>query len=345
MEDDTSSPHLASSEPTEYEKLRNSEADKREERKIRIENVKALGTIMIPIVLFLANCQLQERAKIRDAELDRIAKVREARKIALEMQNSREASEAQMKANMFAKLLEQYQSKAIAVDPQQKLFFLELLVSNFGDSLNLSPIINDVLVDARAASQLSDDVVNRIAKALREAAAKQVSMLRNAPTALVYNIDLDINKQESFEILHCEDGKPDPTQDRIHITLNSLDQDKKIKDLQIANLTLKYDDITGANPYIQQISIDSTDLPLIDNTPMRNGYRFSILVNPSDDKNNKRFRLIFFPQELTSIRDRPNARDFLRFLDFSVNPDSSVVDKSVACEKSLGDSLISIKEL
>ena len=345
MEDDAPIPPLTSPEPTEYEKLRNSEADTREERKIRIEYVKAIGTIMIPMVLFLANCQLQERSKVRDAELDRIAKVREARKIALEMQNSREASEAQMKANMFAKLLEQYQSKAIAVDPQQKLFFLELLVSNFGDSLNLSPIINDVLVDARAASQLSDDVVIRIAKALREAAAKQVAMLRNSPTALVYNIDLDTNKQRSFEILHCEDGKPGPTQDRIHITLDSLEQDKKIKDLQIANLTLKYDDVTGHNPYIQQISIDSTDLPLIDNTPLRNGYRLSILVNPSNDKNNKRFRLISFPQELTSIRDRPNARDFLRFLEYSVSPDRSALDKSVACEKKLGDNLITIKEL
>lgn len=344
MDGDTSTPHLAASEPTEYEKRRNLEADKREEQKILIEIAKAFGTIMIPIVLFLANCQLQERAQKRDAQMDQIAKSREARKMALEMQNSREASEAQMKANMFAKLLEQYQSKAIAVDPQQKLFFLELLVYNFGDSLNLSPIINDVLVDARATSTLSDDVVKRIAKALREAATKQVAMLRNAPTALVHNLDLDLNKEKTFEVLHCEDGKPSPTQHKVRITLNSLDHDNKIKDLQSANLTLKYDDATGANSSIQLISIDSTDLPLIDNTPLRNGYRLSILLNPSDDKVNKRFRLVFFPQELTSIRDKPHAREFLRFLEYSVHPGNSALDKTADCTKSLKDAMVTMKE-
>lgn len=334
MEDNQSPPEPASSGPSEYDKLRDTKADKREERKVHIEIVKAIGTIAIPLVLFQANWQLQERAKDRDA-----------RQIALEMQNSREASEAQMKASMFAKLLEQYESRAIAVDPQQKLFILELLVYNFGDSLNLSPIINDVLIDAKAASQLSDDVVKRIAKALREAASKQVAMLRNAPNALVHDIELEINNTKSVEVLHCEDGKTAPTQHRIHITLDSLERDEKIQDLQTANITLRYDDVTGASPYIQPISIDGTDLPLIDNTPLRSGYRLSILVAQIDDKNSKRFKLVLFPQELSSIRERPNARDYLRFLDYSVNPDESVVNKTVSCAKSLNDNSIAIRQI
>lgn len=349
--------NIPPSEPSEYEKERNKEADKREEIKTRAEIVKAAGTFLIPIVLLIANHTIEQKELKRNAALDELAKAREARKIVLDLQSSREASEAQLKASMFAKLLEQYESRAVAIDPQQKLFFLELLVYNFGDSLNLSPIINDLLLDAvaaRKAGTLPENVVGRLAKALREAGSKQVAMLRNASGGIVYDANLEVGKEKTFEVLHCAVGERSPRQHILHLTLNGFKQDETLQevenlipdssDIQVASITLKYDDLTGENPFIQEFTVESTDLPLIDNTPLRDGYRASVIMKPKRDGEKPEFGLVVFSQELASTRDKPLAREYLNFLESSpeTNPEErdELLSKNKSCLNHVGAEII-----
>jgi hypothetical protein len=311
--DETNKP---SKDLTGYDIKRNAAHDKRETVKAWTAVVSALGTVGIPLVLLFANNQIQNRSDRRDI-----------REVALQLQAARETSEAQMKANMFAKLLEKYESSSSAGDPRQKLFFLELLVYNFGDTLNLSPIINDLLA-SRTNSDLPLEVRQELTRSLQEASSRQIAMLSNARFGHVIDTTLEIGKEKTFEIKNCIEGSKHPIQ---HIVTLKLIGFKQRNDALAAQVSLAYaGQKEGDPPQVQSFLVESIDLPLINNTPLRMGARIALVKKGITDKDKATFSLIAFTQELAGTRDKPTAREYIEFLEKSYPVDKSIFKNSCA---------------
>lgn len=302
----------SSSELSEYDKRRNTAQDRREGLKTWASVLSAAGTVCIPLVLLFANHTIQQKSELRNI-----------REVALQLQSQREESEAQMKASMFGKLLDKYQSSQGLSDPLQKIFYLELLVANFGDSLNLSPIVNDLSASVFPSegvdrAKIPIGVYDRLRTAIRETGSRQMSMLANVGAVL----DVETNQGKPFTILiqNCKEGDQNPISH--YLTFNLVDiQDRNGEPAGYMNAF--YWDSNWSNseenerrePIRRNFFVESVDLPLIDNLPLREGVRLAIRSKERiSPQANNTFELVAFTQEYSSVRDKPTARQYVDFL-------------------------------
>jgi len=306
---------------SEYEMRRNADEDRRENHKIWISAISSLGTICIPLVLLLANCTIQSESELRST-----------RQVALELQSQREQSEAQMKASMFGKLLDKYQSTEGLSNPSQKIFYLELLVANFGDSLNLTPIINDLSTSVREISVKTQDetqtgttndtipkpLYDRLRNSISEAGTRQMSMLANVGAVL----DIDAKQGDHITVLiqNCKEGDEIPISHYLTFTPGRVEirNGEPAVYMQVTYWNSKWgldNDNDSREPIRRDFFVESVDLPLIDNLPLREGVRLAIRSKkqPSFQGVNS-FELVAFSQEYSSVRDKPTAREYVNFL-------------------------------
>lgn len=301
---------------SEYEMRRNSEEDRRENLKVYISAFGAIGTFCIPFVLLFANSQLQKSSELRNT-----------REVALQLQSQREQSEAQMKSAMFGKLLDKYQSSEGLSNPLQKIFYLELLVANFGDSLNLSPIINDLSTSVRSESvgiqnnkqathkpEISQDLYARLRSAIREAGSRQASMLANVGALL--NVQGNQGVPLTIAIQHCKEGDNIPTVHYLSLipgTVEIRNREPAVS-LEVAYWNSNWS-TRAQEPTRQNFLVESVDIPLIDNLPLRDGIRLAIRnTKPITSQGPNSFQLIVFTQEYSSIKDKPTATEYVDFL-------------------------------
>lgn len=298
---------------SDYEIARNADEDRRENIKAWASTISAVATLCIPIVLLLANCTIQ-----------RGSEVRASREVALQLQSQREQSEAQMKAAMFGKLLDKYQSSAGLTDPLQKIFYLELLVANFGDSLNLSPIVNDLSTPLRnpnsnSQSKIPKDVYDRVKAAIREAGSRQLSMLANVGALLDVH---KITKGKPFTVLvqNCIEGRESLNEHLLTFKLVRIEtrnqEPAALIDVYYWSPKWNMDNATHFHPPVRRsFFVESIDLPLIDNLPLREGVRLAIRnLKPISNGGDNAFELVAFTQEYSSIRDKPTAKEYVDYL-------------------------------
>ena len=100
------------------------------------DKLDVLSKALIPIALLAGGYYLNNRLNI-------IAQRQSNIRTALELQNGRESAETDLRGSMFAKILERYSKSGGSENIGTQLLYLELLVSNFNQSLDLIPMLKE----------------------------------------------------------------------------------------------------------------------------------------------------------------------------------------------------------
>jgi hypothetical protein len=298
------------------------------------------SAIIIPLIIAGFGYAIDKRLK---AESDTL----ENKRISLQPTNAREKSDSDLKSNMFSKLLEKNESSDKKQDPKQKLFFLELLVYNFSETLTLTPIINDLVADFKSDPEKYDGLSARLSTALREAGSRQLVALSNSGG--LSRFQLSEGKVWRLTALHC---KQSDNEDARAIRRNL---EVKIVNIEPGDIgdspdVLNYRALVTVTVFSRvgrkvsrlprSFIVDQSDLPLIDNIPLGDGLRFSLLLDQSKGgmpfNMTNRFPLaaLIFTDQNTVTKDKPSELDYIKFLNDSkvFNPDVGKPIKNYVCE-------------
>lgn len=303
------------------------------------------GVIIVPLTLWAAGGAL-------DASIKRQNDILENKRISLQLTNAREKSDSDLKSSMFSKLLEKYESSANRGDPKQKLFFLELLVYNFSETLTLTPIINDLLVDFRQDPSRYKGLLDRLSIALREAAARQTASLLISGDQ--ERFVLKKGKVKRLTLTYCKEdtsGSPSALRLPFQVKYIGIEPNKSsgnqnfLENGALVEVTAFRRDIaTGKNSVIKRsFMIDESDLPLIDNMPLSDGMRVALMrdheaESPSDNSSGQISLLALgFTNQGIIMKDKPSNLDYVKYLNDSriINPASKRATNNNECN-SLG---------
>ncbi len=267
------------------------------------DKLQKLSVFLIPLVgaVFTAVTYLDQQQR---AETD---KQKQRQELYVKMLSERESADAAMRARIFETLVAQYQ-KAASRKTQEQIPLLEMLVLNFHDALNVSPMMRSLA--AKLAKEHDKDGMARLQKAAKKVAKQQINQIRNfkwaydATRYAYYEVlDLSVRAKDSKEMDQSSILAEDKTAPQVSFRVIGLDDDK------VAMQLLE----PGA---VEPITFDVSyyDLPLVDNTSI-DGRRLAFVLQDID-KANKRAKLglLLFPQELTGARDRPFVEGMMEHL-------------------------------
>jgi hypothetical protein len=287
------------------------------------DKLDVIAKALIPIALLAGGYFLNSRLNIISQRQSNI-------RTALELQNGRESAETELRGSMFAKILERYSKSGGSENIGTQLLYLELLVSNFNQSLDLSPMLKEVKrnIDALPASREREKMLRRLAAVISEAQARQLTTIATDGAVQSITLDKDDHGSKNLVILSCEKGVDMPRRIPIRITLVSNSDDSTAL-IQITQFIREGPKRLKAET---TISVDENDLPLIDSMRIAPGLRMSVLMTGvgfdpthSDAKNNPTMvSVLVFPDEVASLKDRPRITDYLESLnqDVQINPET-----------------------
>jgi hypothetical protein len=299
-----------------------------------------LGAVVVPVMLLWGGQFLERSLKSQNEML-------ENKRIALQLTTAREQSDSDLKASMFTKLLEKYESSAQQEDPKQKLFFLELLVYNFGETLTLTPIINDLLTDFKKDPSSYQSLANRLSTALREAGSRQIASLMISGDQKRFT--LQKGQVKRFVLIYCREDEKLPIAERFPVEVKYIksEPDHTNGGESILNhgallevTRWKRNVNTGKSTSVRRTFVlDQSDLPLIDNMPLSDGLRFALMIDHESDVPEDQSATMLpilalgFSSESTMMKEKPSGMDYVKYLNNNtvINPDSKQAKENTEC--------------
>lgn len=193
---------------------------------------------------------------------------------ALELQIRRDSSDATLKGIMATQILNRYGESRAKNDIQSQLLYLELLVQNSSPPLDLTSMIRDVkrqiLQDHNSEQEA---MLARLGRLLNNAKSAQTAAI--ATNGAIKNINLSEGSDSySVVIQYCNRNSSLPL--RIPVRVNLI---KSISDEPSAILDVyRFRRIGGSlEGFPSEISVHSSDLPLIQNILIAPGLRLSLI--------------------------------------------------------------------
>lgn len=287
------------------------------------DKLDILSKALIPVALLAGGYFVNHRLNIISQRQSNI-------RAALELQNGRESSETELRGSMFAKILDKYSKSGGQENVAMQLLYLELLVSNFNYSLDLSPMLKEVTrkINSLPANEERDKLLQRLSSVIGDAQSKQLASIAIEGAIKPITLNAGDHASENVVVLSCEQGAEYPLRIPIRITLTKKNPDAS------ANLQVTQFIREGQKRYKAEtiLSADSSDLPLIDNLRIAPGLRMAFLIGaaksiPSTtptDANSTLIHALVFPNEIASLKDRLQFTDYLETLnqDKRINPET-----------------------
>ena len=160
-------------------------------------NVKWLvTTLLIPATLALLNQQYQDAQTARQ---DTEARLR----LYTELLSKREEADTTLRKGIFDRVLETYLKEAKNTD--EKIVALELLSTNFNESLDLSPLFWQILREIQQPAQKANSgmLLERLQRVSNEVKDRQLALLETSGSKEVGNFNTDAlgaGTNKSFEM-------------------------------------------------------------------------------------------------------------------------------------------------
>jgi len=296
---------------------------------LNLENAKWLITMLaIPAVLaFVAHEYQQAQAKqqINDARL----------RLYTELLSKREEADTAVRRGIFDKVMERYLTPGDQ-GLEVKLVALELLATNFHDSLDLSPLFWQIgreveRAPAKKRAELRSEL-NRIADGVKD---RQISGLElgngtmgtaGHPMAQGKASMLADLRLDALTTGPTNGGKPDIDEDfsfpdpdpfgppggltTRHLTLWIVDHDaarRRVWAIVHARRANK-----GEKDQRWAFWIDAFDFPMVNFTRVSRSERFTLVLQEyGEKKETARIRLIYFPSARIGAKDKPFIDDVI----------------------------------
>jgi hypothetical protein len=230
-----------------------------------------------------------------------------------ELMSRREEAESTLRKDVLGAILQEY-LQASPNDPDAKVLQLELLSTNFHDSLDLRPLFHDL--QRKLLQSTSPDraaLLERIESLAREVTSKQLFTLQGRGARFSGTVDLAALDAAGAGSLPLT---PEP----VTMTIGDATCDVGVmvrsanRETKTLRVRLETADCGGATSNLNTtFDVGFFDFPVIDNTRLPNGWRCAVaLTNWVEDF--AELTAVCFPGEYASLKDRPYYEEVIQKL-------------------------------
>jgi hypothetical protein len=303
----------------------------------RLEWIKAIGmpavTLIVTVVGGYYLTGLQKERETREGN----------EKLYAQLLTQREQSDAQIRKDMFNVVISNFLKEPKKGDLETQVLQLELLASNFNQSLDLAPLFKDVARKLTGKDALATPRNAEFKKRLDLSAAnlisKQVDSLSHRGFAKGYPqplggwaenfgkpfIDEKITLQR---LMPRSRAAPGGKGESIHFQVEIVDVNLERREVEVR---LRVDFPGDSEQDVDRhFWVSQYDFPMLDNTQLPQGLRCSIVITeflvpdgPADSREANsavKFHLVVFPAASASFKERQDYDDVLTdMLRFSAN--------------------------
>jgi len=242
-----------------------------------------------------------------------------------ELMGKREEAESALRKDMFTSIITSFlkTEKSDKETPlteeqeltiiEEKVLNLELLVSNFHESLNLKPLFIHLkkLIDANVKDRnRKQEFIERINKIAKEITRKQMLILEGAGKSFSRQLVLGKIYSDTLIVNNI------PRIFRIIV----LDIDEKKQEIRVRLEVLTEADLDGEeDTYIAcEFSVGFFDFPMIDNTRLSHDQRCAIVFTdfykPDSENPIANITLLAFPGSHASLKEKPYYEEIVHNL-------------------------------
>jgi hypothetical protein len=201
-----------------------------------------------------AEAAARERAAAAEAAAKERAESAQRADVAVQLVNARERASADLRAQMFTALLENYFKNA---SDRERIVILELISLNFRDSVQIRPILEllDVQLREAPASEEKERMITELRRAGRLAARDQLDQVEQSKTGMVSRLSLKAGETGSPECLPP-----------LKVTLEEINDDARgASSIAVTTNTVdgRFVDGEGPSPR-RQFQVSYFDMPMLD---------------------------------------------------------------------------------
>lgn len=255
-----------------------------------------------------------------------------------ELMGKREEAESALRKDMFTSIIGSFLKAEKASDDQksasekqvlawleEKVLNLELLVSNFHESLNLKPLfihLKKIINASRVDDIAKAEYIYRLNKIAKEITRKQMLVLEGAGDSFSSNIVYGkFENNKDANVVYSLDPKELEVNGIKRIfRIVVLDIDKTKQEIKVRLEVLTPNDLDGEeDTYIAcEFSVGFFDFPMIDNTRLSHDQRCAIVFTdfykPDSENPIANITLLAFPGSHASLKEKPYYEEIVHNL-------------------------------
>lgn len=235
---------------------------------------------------------------------------------------------------------EEYKGDDIKDRISKKILKLEMLALNFGDSLSIGPLFNELSSDIEQVLMANRDTIDdwktvaapyqkRLRSLAKRVASRQMSTISaGSNSSDKYEFKLSANteqvripdededaeskvfhwySEEDEDVIKGDKLKLDGVTRFFEIKLSKADLENYTISVNIKILEIPKDESSTGEPKVvanSDFNLDFFNFPLIDNTRLSNNHRFALIIEDFDFKTIE-IKGVLFPGVFASQRDKP----------------------------------------
>lgn len=231
-----------------------------------------------------------------------------------ELMGKREESESALRKDMFNSIIGSFlRPESASLD--EKVLNLELLASNFHESLNLKPLF--VHLKKKLTLSLDTDkkeFLDRLDRLAKEITKKQMLVLEGAGDNFSRTIVFERLKQSQMGIKLQEETLKVNDIERV-FRIIVLKADPVTKEINVRLEVLTPNDLEGEEDtyVVAEFWVGFFDFPMIDNTRLSHDQRCAIVLTDFTDKS-ANITMLEFPGSHASLKEKPYYQEVVQNL-------------------------------
>lgn len=251
-----------------------------------------------------------------------------------ELMGKREEAESALRKDMFTSIISSFLKAEKASDDkksaskkqvlawlEEKVLNLELLVSNFHESLNLKPLfihLKKIINASKVGAIPKAEYIGRLNKIAKEITRKQMLVLDNAGNSFSRVIVHERLLQNARIKLQEEELEANGIKRIFRIVVMGVNNDAQ--EIKVRLEILTPNDLDGEeDTYIAcEFSVGFFDFPMIDNTRLSHDQRCAIVLTDFSESDSKEpsanITLLEFPGSHASLKEKPYYEEIVHNL-------------------------------
>jgi hypothetical protein len=292
-----------------------------------LEWVKALGMPLVTVLITV----------VGGFVLNSVSKTREAKesneRLYAELLTQREESDAQIRKEMFSLVVNRFLADPEGDNWHSKVLQLELLASNFNQSLDLAPLFKDLARELRQGADPvaadSADLRRRLDLTAANVIFKQVNTL--ARRGYSKETVVPLGGWETFfgkpvidvsipmdRLIPSIEQAPNNKDDKVHFAVEIIGVSMERHEVDV-RLRVDFPDSTEGD-VDRHFWVGQYDFPMLDNTQLPYGLRTSVVMTEffvpesevdRDTNSFTKIHLVVFPAASASFKERQDYDDIL----------------------------------